>query len=182
MNFNFITLSLVVLCVCLFPDQSWSSERSISSDKKLVPILRDVLPLNIDQTKDLTDTDKENVECLAWNLYFEARGGTTNEQISVAYVPINRTHAPHWSNNICENVFQYEFVNGRKAYQFVWAGFSIGPKYRVEYDTWIVVQQIAYKVYRGDLADPSNGATYFNHHSVGGRRGAVRIGHHVFFK
>jgi spore germination cell wall hydrolase CwlJ-like protein len=175
-------LCLIIIYACVFPLQTSAAEQSILYDKKLVPVLREVLPLNIDQTKDLTNADKENVECLAWNLYFEARGGTVNEQIAVAHVPINRTKVQHWSADICENVFQYNYVNGRKAYQFIWAGFNISPKWRIEYETWQKVQLTAYKVYRGELADPSNGAIYFNHHSVGGGRNSIRIGSHLFFK
>ena len=64
----------------------------------------------------------------------------------------------------------------------MWAGFNIGRNFKIESDTWVKVQHIAYKVYRGDLADPGNGATYFNHHTIGGRKGAIRLGSHLFYK
>ena len=168
--------------ICVFASESWSAEQAILYDKKLVPVLRETLPLNIDEVKELNDQDKQNVECLAWNLYFEARGGTTNEQIAVTYVPINRTKKQYWSKDICENVFQYNVVNGAKAYQFIWAGFNISPTWKIEYDTWKKVQLLAYKVYTGELSDPANGAVYFNHYSIGGGKGVVRIGSHLFFK
>jgi N-acetylmuramoyl-L-alanine amidase len=182
MNSKFKNLFLACIFVCVFSSTSWSAEQSVLYDKTLVPVLRQTLPLNIDEVKDLNDQDKKNVECLAWNLYFEARGGTTNEQVAVAYVPINRTKRQHWSNDICENVFQYNILNGKKAYQFIWAGFNISPTWKFELDTWKKVQLVAYKVYTGNLSDPSNGAVYFNHYSLGGGKGSMQIGSHLFFK
>lgn len=168
--------------LCIISHSAFANQNKISHDQTIVPMLQVVLPLNISEVEDLSYQEKLDLQCVAWNLYFEARGTSEKEQVAVAWVPINRTQYSRWSIDICENVFQYNFVNGRKAYQFVWAGYVIGPNYRVEYDTWISVQRIAYQVYKGNLSDPSNGATYFNHHSVGGRRGAIRIGHHVFYK
>ena len=87
------------------------------------------------------------------------------------------------------NKFTYENVidfymdkDGSLDYFKIWAGFNISPRWPVEHETWKKVQFIAYQVYRGEVADPSNGALYFNHHSVGGGRGSIRIGSHLFFK
>lgn len=177
-------INRVILCVllCLISNVVLATQSNILYDNKIVNSLRVVLPLNIDQASTLGEEEKQDLECLSWNLYFEARGGTQLEQIAVTWVPINRQSYTHWSTNICENVFQYNFVHGRKYFQFVWAGFNIGTNFKIETETWIKTQNIAYQVYKGELADPSNGATYFNHYSIGGRRGAIRIGSHVFYK
>jgi N-acetylmuramoyl-L-alanine amidase len=159
-----------------------SQQKNIAYDTTLIPVLRQILPLSISEMENLNESDRKNIECIAWNLYFEARGGTYQEKIAVAYVPINRTKTDRWSKNICENVFQYHISNGYKSYQFIWAGFNLSPNWFIEQETWKNIQIIAYKVYLNDLPDPSYGSVFFNHHSVGGGHNSTRIGSHLFFK
>lgn len=181
-----MTLKIIKISLCIFASFLFSSaiasEIKIKYDQRLVPILKEVLPLNISEIESLNDNEKKDLECIAWNLYFEARGGVKAEQIAVAWVPINRGQYSHWSKDICETIFQYDYANGRKAFQFVWAGFNLSKSYRIEPEVWQKVQFISYNVYKGNESDPSNGATYFNHYSVGSRRGGVRLGSHVFYR
>lgn len=174
--------AIVSSLLCIISVSSLASENKISHDQKLVPVLQNILPLNINEIELLSDKEKLDLQCIAWNLYFEGRGSIETDKIAIAWVPINRTNHGHWSIDICENIFQYSYVNGKKAYQFIWAGYSFGSKFKIEHDAWINVQKIAYDVYKGFTPDPTNGATYFNHHSIGGRKDSVRIGSHVFYK
>ncbi len=158
--------------------------RGIDADFRAVPSLRHHLPINISEADGLDEAARRDVECLSWNLYFEARGGVRSEQIAVAHVPINRSRHPSFSTDICTNVFQYGWAGGRRQYQFSWAGIVRGPRWRREDETWTRMQQIALQVYRGELRDPSNGATYFHHASIASNwsgRNKIRLGSHVFW-
>ena len=158
--------------------------REIDADFRAVPSLRHHLPINILEAAGLEDEARRDLECLAWSLYFEARGGTRPEQVAVAYVPINRTRAGSFSSDICTNVFQYGWAGGRRQYQFSWAGIVRGPRWRREDDTWERMQRIALQVYHGEIRDPASGATYFHHASIASTwsgRNKIRLGSHVFW-
>lgn len=154
------------------------------SDYRAVPSLRQHLPLNIAELANLTGQQRTELECLAWNIYFEVRGGTKDEQVAVAYVPINRIGKPEFSNNICSNVFQYGWAGGRRHYQFSWAGTVRGPNWQREDETWEKVQQLAWQVYNKQIRDPSRGATYFHWAYMASwapNTKKTRIGSHVFW-
>lgn len=153
----------------------------VQADYRAVPSLRHHLPINIPEAQDLSESGLRDLECLAWNLYFEARGGVRSEQIAVAHVPINRTRHPSFSTDICTNVFQYGWAGGRRQYQFSWAGIVRGARWRREDDTWVRMQHIALAAYRGELRDTANGATYFHHVSVASGRNRIQLGSHVFW-
>jgi spore germination cell wall hydrolase CwlJ-like protein len=154
------------------------------ADYRAIPSLRQHLPITIDSAAGLSGTQRNELECLAWNIYFEVRGGTRDEQIAVAYVPINRIGRSEFSNDICSNVFQFGWAGGRRHYQFSWAGIVRGPHWKREDETWEKVQQVALAVYLRELRDPSRGATYFhwaNMASWAPNSRKIRIGGHVFW-
>lgn len=159
---------------------------NVRADYRAVPSLRHHLPINIPEARDLDEQALRDLECLAWNVYFEARGGTRPEQIAVAYVPINRVSHTAFSGDICTNVFQYGWAGGRRQYQFSWAGIVRGPRWRREDDTWERMQRIALAVYRSEVADTANGATYFHHHNLAPswapNHRKIRLGSHVFWR
>lgn len=157
----------------------------VQADYRAVPSLRHHLPINIPEAASLSEEAMRDLECLSWNLYFEARGGTRAEQIAVAYVPINRSASPRFSRDICTNVFQYGWAGGRRQYQFSWAGTVRGPNWRREDETWIRMQRIALDVYTRQVRDTANGATHFHHSRIGPSRGArnvITLGSHVFWR
>lgn len=180
--------TIIIVCVyllCILNNITvHASENIIMADFRIVSSLREVLPLSINEIETLDQTAKNDIECIAWNLYFEARGGTKHEQIAVAYVPINRTNYDRFSKDICTNVFQYNYVNGKKAFQFVWASYNIHKNWKIEHDTWIRMQEIALAVYNKNLQDPANGSIYFSHKSIDWAPAARKIplGSHVFWK
>ena len=157
----------------------------VRADYRAVPSLRQHLPLDIPEAEELSDAERRDVECIAWNLYFEVRGGIRTEQIAVAWIPINRSRHASFSNDICTNVFQYGWAGGRRQYQFSWAGIVLGRNWRREDDAWIQMQQLALRVYRNEVPDTANGATYFHWAGLvpswAPRARKTRIGSHVFW-
>lgn len=166
--------------------QSTNRQPAIQADYRAVPSLRHHLPINIPEAANLDENALRDLECLAWNLYFEARGGVRSEQIAVAWVPINRLGHNAFSTDICTNVFQYGWAGGRRQYQFSWAGIVRGPNWRREDATWNNMQRIALQVYRGELQDTANGSIYFHHaylaQSWAPRARKIRLGSHVFWR
>ena len=135
-----------------------------TADFRSMPLLRSHLPLNVPAALALTEDERKNIECMAWNLYFEVRDGQRNEQVAVAYVPINRIGKKDFGNDVCTNVFQYDIRNGIRKQQFSWVGRKFGPHWVREDAAWEKMQNLAIEVYLRRIPDAGKGATYF--HSV----------------
>jgi spore germination cell wall hydrolase CwlJ-like protein len=156
----------------------------VHADYRAVPSLRQHLPLNIPAAAGLSDSERHDIECMAWNLYFEVRDGIKNEQIAVAWIPINRIGKREFSNDICANVFQYGWAGGRRHYQFSWAGIVRGPKWKREDDAWIKMQELAVQVYKQKIPDTGKGSTYFHWAGMASwapQSKKTKIGSHVFW-
>lgn len=119
------------------------------------------------------DTLQKQLDCLAKNVYFEARGEPLKGQLAVAWVTLNRVQDGRFADDVCGVVHQPG--------QFVWLddGHSDVPR---DAESWNRAQTIAalvYAVQDVDSIDPTNGSIYFH---AGRRKDAIRIGAHVFYK
>lgn len=159
---------------------------TITADFSAVPSLKQHLPINIAEADAIIGKDRNNLECLAWNLYFEARGGTRPEKIAVAWVPINRMNDSKFSQDICTNIFQYIQVGKKRSWQFSWANRILSKNFKREEAAWTDVQRIALGVLMNKLADPSKGALYFHHKDVQltftPRSARLLLGSHYFYR
>lgn len=119
-----------------------------------------------------------SVDCLARNIYYEARGESTDGQYAVAEVTMNRKAHPRYPDTVCEVVYQ------RAA--FSWTDFSLvledpeGPE-------WERAQRIAEAVYHGKRLPTLNGALFYHATYVRPdwskeRQRVARIGRHVFYR
>ena len=145
---------------------------------------------------------KDEVNCLAKNIYFEARDQTTKGQIAVALVTINRVESNRFPNSICEVVYQARrYSNGKiikHKCQFSWYcdGLYDIPRDRI---AWKISNVIARAMLRRpgvhikhfgkkwDMEDFLNGAKfyhrvdvnpYWNHKMIK----VMQIGDHIFWK
>ncbi len=124
------------------------------------------------------------IDCLASNIYYEARGEPRRGQKAVALVTINRVKDNRWEDDICSVV--------RTPYQFSW--YRPGLIQRMRHSDDRVYQEIramatyVYDVYylAGRPDDLVEGATHFHTPEVNpqwrGKRQVARIGNHIFFK
>ena len=94
--------------------------------------------------KKLKANDKNNVLCLALNIYNEVRGSSVEDQIAATYVVFNRHNSSEYpltlrtnEQNLCNIIFD--------KYQFCWTNGKINaPKER---DSWKHSQELAKKLY-----------------------------------
>lgn len=79
-------------------------------------------------------SSEKQVECLALNVYHEARGEDYTGQLAVAEVTINRKNHSYWPDTICEVVWQPG--------KFSWThdGKSDRPKNQA---AWALAQEVA---------------------------------------
>ena len=97
--------------------------------------------------------DPEQHECLALNIYHEARGERVEGQIAVAQVTMNRVEHDKWGSTICEVVYQPK--------QFSWT-HMIEDQTPQESRAWRKAKVIARDVMIGNVDDPTMGAVYYH--------------------
>lgn len=149
---------------------------SISTEEEL-PV-KEILEQEVQQQVVIVnDTPKKEIECLAKNIYFEARGEPIEGQVAVAAVTINRVNADKFPKSICKVVHQ--------PYQFSWVQQlkSHTPKSKAEYELAV---KIATGYIEGKFKDPTYGSTYYHADYVNPRwnkfvNKKVKIGSHIFY-
>lgn len=124
------------------------------------------------------------IDCLASNIYYEARGEPEKGQIAVGIVTINRVKDQRWPDDLCEVV--------REPWQFSW--YRPGKIARIRETSnmlYLKIREMATDLYdkyyaAGHKDDVTHGATHFHTTSVNpswrGKVKIARIGNHVFFR
>lgn len=119
-------------------------------------VLSMLWPLNVFAAK----FDKE-LHCLSLNIYHEARGESTQGQLAVAYVTMNRVVSGRYPDSICDVVWQDK--------QFSWTHDTVSDM-PVNKRQWQSAKRVAAFVYRNyyhfqrvtkGAADFTRGALYF---------------------
>lgn len=142
--------------------------------------------------EDLSSREKKEVECLAQNIYFEARDQSYVGQKAVALVTMNRVSKGTFADTVCGVVRQR--VNS--VCQFSWwcdaklKAKAIHRKFD-DFDTYQRAHQIALFVFLNyeSVHDVTRGAlfyhaTYVPKQSLGVKnlRRTVQIGQHIFYR
>jgi N-acetylmuramoyl-L-alanine amidase len=129
----------------------------------------------------------EDLQCLAENVYFEARGEPLDGQYAVAEVTLNRTHAQHFPHTVCAVVHEtrWDPIRRRHVADFSWT--ELGALSPEDGPAWKQAMAVANAVY-DDLHPPLvPGALYYHATNVRpdwaqGRRAVATIGNHIFYR
>lgn len=126
------------------------------------------------------------LDCLAKNIYHEAKGEPFEGKVAVAQVTLNRAASGQFPNDICKVVYQKNIVYDKVLCQFSWyceQASTMKPKNTAAYKE---CQIVARKVLLEEFRLPSlNKALYFHgaHINPGWKREKIAtIGNHVFYK
>lgn len=161
-------LAVGLLSVLYFrPDNEAAKE---DTPPVTAPVIEIVIEVSTPVKQQVIDYDQ--LECLAKNIYFEARGESLEGQIAVSQVVMNRVQSKHFPNTICEVVYQgqlstwYLEVKGievpvRNRCQFSWwcDGRSDNPK---DMTAWGEALTVAAGVIRNEYNDYTNGAMWYH--------------------
>jgi spore germination cell wall hydrolase CwlJ-like protein len=104
---------------------------------------------------DVTNTleiDNSEVECLARNIYFEARNQPIKGQEAVAHVTLNRLKSGKHGDSICKVVYQ--------PYAFSWTLKSRAKMNEIKAEA--LAREIAFNTLLGNVKDPTGGATHYH--------------------
>jgi spore germination cell wall hydrolase CwlJ-like protein len=128
-----------------------------------------------------------DLQCLAENIYFEARGEPLEGQYAVAEVTLNRTRAEHFPHTICAVVhqFRWDVSRHRVVADFSWT--ELGALSPEDGPAWKRAMTVANAVY-DDTHDPiAPGALFYHSTKVRpgwahNRTAIATIGNHIFYR
>ena len=129
------------------------------------------------------ESNFEELECLAKNIYFEGRDQPWVGQVAIAQVTLNRVDSALFPNDICDVVKQER----RKICQFSWYcdGRSDQPK---DLEGYKKATSIAIQAYSGTIPDVTEGALWYHAKYIKkpfwaySFQETVRINEHIFYR
>jgi len=127
---------------------------------------------------------QREIDCLARNIYFEARFEPEEGRRAVAHVVLNRVADARWPDSACR-VIAEGFPDAGLLCQFSW--YCDGKPNRPRRGgPWRDATRLALQVYWGRSADPTHGALWYHADYVAPEwRRALRrgpqIGRHIFY-
>ncbi|MCG7880512.1 MAG: cell wall hydrolase [Candidatus Thiodiazotropha endolucinida] len=135
------------------------------------------------QPPEVLEISKE-IDCLARNIYFEARSESEQGQLAVGHVVMNRVAHEGYPDSVCAVVKQGG-EKRRYRCQFSWwcDGRSDIPMNK---KAWQRSQDLAEAVYRGQSKDPTDGALWYHADYVNPVWSTAlvlgkKIGQHLFY-
>lgn len=145
--------------------------------------------LAIEKTQDAEAAEgpaysKQDVRCLALNIYHEARSETESGQVAVALVTLNRVASKAFPGSICAVVKQGGVKRNRCQFSWWCDGRSDEP---TNEKAWQRAMRIARRVIEASVPDPTHGALYY-HASYckpswsSAFKRTARIGQHLFYR
>jgi spore germination cell wall hydrolase CwlJ-like protein len=130
---------------------------------------------------------ENDLQCLAENIYFEARGEPLEGQYAVAEVTLNRTRAQNFPHTICQVVHETRWDLNRRRFvaDFSWTELgALSPQDRPAWKQAMAIASTAYD----DMHPPVvPGALFYHATSVRPgwsrtRRVVATIGNHIFYR
>lgn len=129
----------------------------------------------------------DEVECLAKNIYFEARSEPDRGKIGVALVTLNRVKSPKFPSTVCAVVYQPSNIpRKRNLCQFSWFcdGKSDVIRNKARYNECVKIAKHILSYRRKDI---TKGATHYHADYVSPwwakkLKKTVKIGNHIFYR
>jgi spore germination cell wall hydrolase CwlJ-like protein len=170
MRSRILPLSIVLSFVIIFSSIAFSGESKY------------FLPFDI-KYHTLSKPTQKQVDCLAENIYHEAKSESHDGKVAVAMVTLNRVVSGNYADDICGVVKQK--ANG--TCQFSWVCVSPQGLTIRNYSLYNDIRNLAVNVVMNyeNMADITHGATFYHATYVNpGWRlpKTTQIGNHIFYK
>jgi len=153
----------------------------------LVFALHTAISYQDERRRRVREFHRQSLDCLARNVYFEARGEPVAGQYAVAEVTMNRRASRRYPNTVCEVVYEknWDPIRGRMVGAFSWTEFDTLPDPKGE--EWQRALAIAEAVYYQRYTPVLHGATHFHASYIRPdwsweKQRVAKIGRHVFYK
>jgi spore germination cell wall hydrolase CwlJ-like protein len=133
------------------------------------------------------EEERRNLDCLARNVYFEARGEPVAGMHAVAEVTMNRRASRRYPGSVCDVVYQknWDPLRGRFVGAFSWTEFDALPA--PDGEAWEQALEVAEAVYYRRVSPTLQGALHFHATHIKPewakeRKLVARIGRHLFYR
>lgn len=133
------------------------------------------------------ETERKSIQCLARNVYFEARGEPPEGQYAVAEVTMNRKASKRYPATVCAVVHErrWDAIRGRYVGAFSWTEFYAVPE--PQGGAWAFAQKVAEDVYYRRAPARLEGATFYHATYIKPswareQKRIAQIGRHVFYR
>ena len=130
---------------------------------------------------------RRNLDCLARNVYFEARGEPVAGMYAVAEVTMNRRASRLYPATVCDVVYQrnWDPLRGRFVGAFSWTEFDSLPA--PDGEAWERALEVADAVYYRRASPTLQGSLHFHAAHIKPewakeRKLVARIGRHLFYR
>jgi spore germination cell wall hydrolase CwlJ-like protein len=138
-------------------------------------------PVVVNKPVYLTKHDKQQIQCMATNTYFEAGHEPIKGRIAVNNVVMNRAKDDRFPSTPCGVINQ----KSRGVCQFSWK--CEGGKRVRDWAAYRKAKEIAENVYLGNYSDVTRGAKFYHADYVSPSWGRVfdrttKIGAHIFYR
>jgi spore germination cell wall hydrolase CwlJ-like protein len=165
-------------------EQQVSTPEVVQPSKPKEPTLEEIYHaapfLSVVPTDDKISYNKNDLFCMAKNIYHEARSEPTLGKYAVAQVTINRMKSPKFGDRVCEVVFE--------PYQFSWANYHGRRWTTPSGESWHEAKRIARDVLENGKRIKGMDDALFYHATYVRPRWAsrfdrvTRIGLHIFYE
>lgn len=130
---------------------------------------------------------QKELNCLALNIYHEARGEPEIGQLAVGEVTINRVSSKHFPGTICGVVYQTHWDKRRKKAISAFSWTTEEGSSKPEYEAWQKAKHAAKKILSDDYRPVTKGALFYHATYISkpywarSMRVKARIGEHIFY-
>jgi spore germination cell wall hydrolase CwlJ-like protein len=129
----------------------------------------------------------DELQCLAQNIYFEARGEPLAGQFAVAEVTLNRTRALHFPHTVCAVVHERRWDAARRRHVADFSWTELGALSPEDGAAWKQAMTVASAVYDDEHPSLVPGALFYHAVSVRpewahSHRPVATIGNHIFYR
>ena len=130
--------------------------------------------------------ERQQLYCLAMNIYHEARGEPYAGKVAVAEVTLNRVNSKHYPNTICEVVHQKRWDEIRKRYVSAFSWTELDFAVNLNSHAWKDAMRIAQKAYAEELDSKVGDALFYHADYVKPswsrkKKIKAKIGSHIFY-
>lgn len=151
-------------------------------------VTTDYIParLSIAKKTSTPDAKTKELECLARNIYFEARGESFEGKVAVAQVTLNRVSNKSFANTVCGVISEKTVIDERVICQFSWYCESEKIKAKLSNSSaWKESVRVARKVLLENFRLPMLGTAMYYHadwvNPSWNLPQVAQIGRHIFY-
>ena len=128
-----------------------------------------------------TAAEQTQIDCLAENMYFEARGESQEGQTAVAHVTMNRARSGLFPASVCGVVYE----SNNRGCQFSWTCDGHSDRIR-DRETFTRIEELAKQMFLNTPPDNTGNALFYHANYVNPRWSrafdrTVQIGAHIFY-